>query len=528
MSAFVYPQSYRDYTPTSLQALVFRHRAICPLHPEDPPGCNVLTLKGDPCRYKGRNGLEPNETTPGRLPVCGMHRPFAPSSGRCKAVLSCGFECARLFKWSPGEVRLCPDHDDIPLHCYFMSIPAELRVRIYEQLFLEPLPYKGSHSGTRDVKGWRTSIFRVNRMIHDEAASVFYGYPKFTIDVSPDEVFMKGDFWQWGYFKNILREKSELEDSGLSLHRPIALLGAPQHPLLKCTTIQVPMGKTNFSRMRSFHVNINLTHPRKKIPVGSADVSLEKRTKAAFYTLSDNLQKLEALLKLVKPNIRHLSVSIHVSHNFCSELGEVLGYSATALRWLSGLQYVTNARIKTIEWGNERPRIQPPYYPTSMASRPTLVPLWGTQVTDADMPMYQLFKTELSLWKSLVLSGGGTASTSPIMKAYSKLENLLWIFQAAKVRQFREDDNTLPDFLFRARDALHEDDLKAINAISREAVMIWSDHVVEEKHLKSCVWDEFISLEGLSAGRSITPFDDLLNAMAEVGISKSIMPSILD
>ncbi|KAF3482358.1 uncharacterized protein GIQ15_05117 [Arthroderma uncinatum] len=408
-----------------------------------------------------------------------------------------------------------------------MSIPTELRLRIYEQLFLEPRPYKLAHPENRILKGKRTSIFRVNRRIHDEATSVFYGYPKFTIEVGPEEVFMMGDFWDWNYFKNLVKEKPQLEKSAVSPYRPIALLGAPKHPLLKCTTIDVPMGKINFSKMRSFHVLINLERPRKKIHIGSTDLSQDKETKGSFYMVADNVQKLESLLKLVQPNIHNLSVSVRVQHGFCSELGDVLGFSVNALRWLSGLQFVTNASIETVEWGSGWDTLRSSDYITDISSsRQTLVPLKGSQVSNDDMPMYDLFLKELDLWKTLVTSTGGRASTSTIMLAFSKLENLLWVFQAAKVRQFRDDENTLPDFIYRARNALHEGDLKGLNAICREAVKLWSDHIVEENNLKLCAWGEFIALDALSATRPSTTLDELLDAMSEIGISESIIPDL--
>ncbi|KAM5476816.1 hypothetical protein MauCBS54593_000086 [Microsporum audouinii] len=507
-----------------LQALAVKHRAECDLHTEDSPNCNVLTLKGDPCRYKGRNGVEPDGTIPGRLPVCGMHRPFAPSSGRCKAILSCGFECARLFKWSPGEVLLCPDHRDIPQPCYFMKLPAELRLKIYQQLFLEPLPHKRSYSDTRTHKGNRTSILRVNRKISEEAASVFYGYPKFTIEVGPDEIYMAGDLWEWNYFKNLLREKPRLEKSDAFPYRPIALLGAPKHPFLKCTTIKMPMGKVNFSRMRSFHIHIHLTHPQKKARANLPDYSWDRQTKNSFHMVADNLQKLEVLLKLVKPNIHNLSVSIQIDYHFSGGLAEKLAYSVNALRWISGLQFVTNVSIQTVELGNEPFSLLPQNAYKPCPIRPTLIPFKTAQITKEEMPIYNLFVSELSIWKNLVSSRGGRISKSRIMLAFLKLENLLWTFQAARVRQFREDDDTLPNLIYRARNALHEEDLEAMNVICKEAVKHWSDHVIKEKDLKLCAWGEFIAVNALTSTRKTPSLGELLEAMEEMGISTSIIP----
>ncbi|EZF11593.1 hypothetical protein H112_07127 [Trichophyton rubrum D6] len=515
-----------------LQDLVAIHRQTCGLHPADSPNCNVHTLKGEACRYKGRNGIEPDGTIPGRLPVCGMHRPFAPSSARCKAMLPCGFECGRLFKWSPGEVRLCPDHDDMSQPCYFMIIPAELRMKIYQQLFLEPQTDKRPYSDSRSSKGNRTSIFRVNRKINEEATSVFYGYPKYTIEVGPDQVHMAGDLWKWRYYKNLLIEKARLSKSENSSDRPVALLGAPSHPFLKCTTINLPMGVANFSKMRTFHIHIHLNHPQKKGQArsNSANVSLqytwEREMKDSYHMVADNLQKLEVFLKLVKPNIHTLSISIQIDYNFTGKLSDCLRYPVHALRWLSRLRSVTYVSVETVEWGNETFSVLPHVNYQPSPSRPTLIPLNTNQVPKEEMKKYNTFRAKIAIWESLVSTIDKCATNTRIMNAYWRLENLLWIFQTAGVRQFRENDDTLPDLLYKARCALHNDDIVGMNDAAIEAVKYWSNHIDMERDLRRWAWKEFLMVNTLTAPNTPSTLGELLEMLKDAGISSSVLPQI--
>ncbi|EGE00516.1 hypothetical protein TESG_07844 [Trichophyton tonsurans CBS 112818] len=440
-----------------LQDVVDIHRQTCGLHPEDSPNCNVYTLKGEACRYKGRNGTEPNGTIPGKLPVCGMHRPFAPSSARCKAILPCGFECGRLFKWSPGEVRLCPDHDDKSQPCYFMIIPTELRMKIYQQLFLEPQTDQQPCSDSRNTKGNRTSIFRVNRKINEEATSVFYGYPKYTIEVGPDHIHMSGDLWKWKYYKNLLIEKARLSKSENSSDRPVALLGAPSHPFLKCTTLNLPMGVANFSKMRSFHIHIHLNHPQKKgqgrsnFTNMSLQYTWERDMKNSYHMVADNLQKLEVFLKLVKPNIHTLTISIQIDYSFTGKLSDCLRYPVHALRWLSRLRSVTNVSVETVEWGNE------------------------------------------------------TFSVLP---------------------HFRDNNDTLPDLLYRARCALHNDDMDGMNDAAIEVVKYWSEHIDLERDLRHWAWKEFLMVNTLTAPNTPSTLGEVLEMLKDAGISSSALPQI--
>ncbi|EFR02583.1 hypothetical protein MGYG_05580 [Nannizzia gypsea CBS 118893] len=513
----------------NLQAQTVVHRENCGFHPADSPNCNVHTLKGEACRYKGRNGLEPYGTIPGRLPVCGMHRPFAPPSARCKALLPCGFECGRLFKWSPGEIRLCPDHDDIPQPCYFMILPAELRLKIYQQLFLEPRANKRSYSDNRTTKGNRTSILRVNRKINEEATSVFYGYPKFTIEVGPDQIFMSGDLWDWNFYKNLLIDKARLNKSDDFSDRPVALLGAPSHPFLKCTTVKMPMGEANFSKMRSFHIHIHLNHPQKKgrpNSVNHVQHAWEREMKNSYHMVADNLQKLACFLTLVKPNIHNLSISIQVDYGFAGDLSDCLTYSGQVLRWLSRLRSVTNVSIKTVEWGNDSFSVLPHVNYQPYPARATLIPFNTSQIPKEEMTEYDIFCSKIATWESLVATRGKCANNTRIVNAYWKLETLLWMFQTAGVRKFRKNDDTLPELLYKARCALHNDDMKGMSDTATEAVKYWADYIDMERDLRRWAWREFLKLNTLTASNTPSTLKELLEMMNDAGISAAVMPQL--
>ena len=83
----------------------------------------------------------------------------------------------------------------------FMSLPAELRNEIYRLALIEPAtirlrprhnvrphPFLGE-TYLRDAKPWREpGLLRVNKSIHVEASSVYYGLNEFSVSVYAEDM----------------------------------------------------------------------------------------------------------------------------------------------------------------------------------------------------------------------------------------------------------------------------------------------------------------------------------------------------
>lgn len=67
----------------------------------------------------------------------------------------------------------------------FLNLPPELRINIYEYLLVRQIPLKGRTARLDEKYDIHTSILRVNKQIHDEARSVFFGRNTFYLTSMP-------------------------------------------------------------------------------------------------------------------------------------------------------------------------------------------------------------------------------------------------------------------------------------------------------------------------------------------------------
>jgi hypothetical protein len=88
--------------------------------------------------------------------------------------------------------QMCLYHQDIPMTCYFLKIPMEMRLRIYRLLLPDRrIPARRLGILLRE-NGEKTcmEILRINRQVHDEASSLLYGTGSFNIEVSANGLNM--------------------------------------------------------------------------------------------------------------------------------------------------------------------------------------------------------------------------------------------------------------------------------------------------------------------------------------------------
>jgi hypothetical protein len=126
------------------------------------------------------------------MPTCYVHRRQLKITGRYRAPLRCGFECGRIGEWMLHGFQLCIDYREHSMTCYFMKIPLEMRLCIYQFLLPDrPIPARYERSSlTSDGGGVYMPILSVNHQIHDEAVGLLYRTRAFSIEILGDWLSM--------------------------------------------------------------------------------------------------------------------------------------------------------------------------------------------------------------------------------------------------------------------------------------------------------------------------------------------------
>ena len=178
------------------------HNHVCDIHqvlPDSKPSCQCFGKFSLSGRYKGaRCTRMVSSFVPGQLPVCSQHNSQIIPMMRCEAILECGFPCDEMAPWKPHGYRLCASHWSRG-KCFLKEVPYEIRLMIYRYLVPnQQIPARNRLWGQLRVDGTApcTTIFRVNKSIHEEFAEAFYGSPTFQIDVS-------NVYWKSGQFNKI-------------------------------------------------------------------------------------------------------------------------------------------------------------------------------------------------------------------------------------------------------------------------------------------------------------------------------------
>ncbi|PMD36890.1 hypothetical protein L207DRAFT_586577 [Hyaloscypha variabilis F] len=177
------------YDPAVRGQFACSHLLNCPLHDnERTKTCYGYSKKGNACVNKA---IEP--PVPGTLPMCKVHRTQLKVATLCRARLPCGYECGQPCEWRTHMFQMCPDHLDIPMSCYFLKIPMEMRLRIYGLLLPDArIPARLTGAFPLRASGERCymEVLRVNRQIHDEATGLLYGTGIFNIEISANGLAM--------------------------------------------------------------------------------------------------------------------------------------------------------------------------------------------------------------------------------------------------------------------------------------------------------------------------------------------------
>jgi hypothetical protein len=191
---------------------------------------------------------------------------------------------------------IMPQHEPTP----FLSLPPELRVRIYDLLLVRPIPIKGPHARrlASEKLSIDTAILRTNRQINLEARHVFFGRNTFSVNALP----------------------------------PAPLLDEDADPDLGSGAIEPPLQLADLHLIR--HLELDMLHCPPTRP------SQEKMHKAPWTPTSRPAQlyiaSLSHLLAAAKPNLRSLTL-----------VADTRPHSPDLRSFLTGFYYADqNARFK--------------------------------------------------------------------------------------------------------------------------------------------------------------------------------------
>jgi hypothetical protein len=451
--------------------------------------CSGTLKKGGNCTNRASN-------TPasGMMPTCGIHRNQLKVSGWCRAPLPCGFSCGRIFEWKPHGFPLCPDHRRDLATCFFLKMPQEIRLRVYQFLLPDgPIPaqYQNSRSLTTDGEGVDTAILRVNRLIHDEAVDLLYSTRPFIVELCGDDLRMCNlfgplrctDAVQDYQMQLMLLEQQnkrrliiarlgdDLSGWSSSTHTPI--IRGIQEPI--DTPWRSPISDRCFNMIRSFVIKIvfssalNLYFAKRRTPGPSnANAVVHEFLEVSLYDYCDHLHRLVKRLRLIQRPIARLGIIIKFGNTYAKR-EEAFSATQVLLRPLRRLYNVATPKVLSITMDNSEG------YETEL-----LTPDWISCTAD------KTFADYLECW-SRDLSGARPSCECPqVFKAYLKLGEFM-----SNIKEHCSDAerifSQLAGLLHAARVAREAEDLMHFKEIWDQVVNIWLDYLKERNNLHSNV-----------------------------------------
>jgi hypothetical protein len=485
-------------------ASAITHR--CVLHDDERMSvCSGTLRKGGNCVNKATN-----TSVSGMMPTCRIHRDQLKVSGWCRAPLPCGFECGRLFEWKPHGFQLCPGHRKDLTTCYFLTIPKEMRLRVYQFLLPDrriPAQYGNSRALTTDGEGVYTAILRVNKLIHDEAADLLYSTRVFTIQLSGNGLKMcnsassfvpykfpdHGNHALQDYQMQLMlleqqnkrrlmmarQEQDNISGGSSSTHTPaIRGIQPPNRPHIPYsygpieTYWRPPISDRCFNVIRSFLIEFVFPSPsgpdfanRHAHGSSNAGVAIHKILESRLYDYCDHLHKLIERLQLIQRPIAHLDIMIKFGDTYI-EREEAFSAAQFLLRPFRRLYNVAKPNVLSItmddflSWETE-----------------LLIPDWISCTAD------RTFADYLKCWSRDLSSSQPSSECPQVYKAYWKLSELL---SSVKEHCYHAEPifSQFTDLLHAARVAREAEDLTRFKEIWDQVVNIWFDYLNDRKNFQ--------------------------------------------
>jgi hypothetical protein len=373
--------------------------------------------------------------------------------------------------------------------CYFLKIPMEMRLRIYQFLLPDrPIPAQyGKSSLASDGGGVYTAILCVNRQIHDEAAGLLYRTRAFSIELHGDWLSM------CNLSKNFAQNRSPAYDhhalEGYQLQRmllgqqhlimakqeqsilggasssadtptirgnqpraksPIFDTNAPVEPIW-----DPPLSERYFNMIQSFRIEILFPGPC-SFPNSDAAIS-------RLLDYCDHLHELIGRLRIIPRPITRLEITI----KYGKACGDAFAIAQFLLRPFRRLHNVAKPDLLSITIQDSRGEVG------------LLTPDWASSPAGGKLAAYlkHLFKH---------MSSSQPPPELPVFKAYWQLEKLL-SFMKAHYRHADPKIGQIAGLLYTARFARELEDLSRFREIWNQVVNIWFDCLNQHAEFQSNV-----------------------------------------
>jgi hypothetical protein len=486
-------------------ASVMAHQQVCKLHDDwitRMKQCSGTLRRGGICSNKSSG-----PPAPGMMPTCRIHQYQLKVPGWCKASLTCGFKCDRLFEWKPHGFQLCPGHREYSTTCYFFKIPTEIRFRIYEFLFPDKtIPIVVSSHLITDGKRVYTEILRVNRQIHDEAATLLYCTRVFTIKVFENTLSMcnfpnkciQSSVLHYCRSQNcdnhiqqdqmqqrvlIARQSSSTQFSYFNQFfstYTTATMCSPVEPVW-----DPPLNKKYFLMIQSFYIEILLDHPwepdyayYRSLRLSTTDAEKQEAFQWRLLHYCDQLHKLIGRLQLIQRPIAQLEIAIKFS-DINVEQKEIFCAAQCLLNPFRRLCKISKPTVISITTKN-------------LQSHKTEVLFlnWISSTASTNFANY------LDRWSKDLSSSQPLLDYTQVLDAYWKLENLMSSITAHCY-------NAEPRFclfariLQSARTARENNDLGILKEVLVWVVASWYAYLRDQKYFKANVTQSIATINSI-------------------------------
>ena len=436
------------------------HSQACLLHNDKQPiQCSGTLRKGGDCLNRAYGSF-----APGMLPMCRIHRRQQKRKGRCRAPLHCGFECGRLCEWKLHGTELCLEHREHRITCYFLKIPVEMRLRIYQLLLPDrPIPARYEKSSlASDGGGVYTAILCVNQQIHDEAAGLLYQTRVFSIELHGD----------WLSMCNLSQNNAQ--------HR---CFGFQQHPVEGHQWQQTTLTQT-----------ISSNQVQTKSPNVAANLAIEPIWNAPLSNrYFDMIQSFRIEIILPSPNACWLPNPHAASHkaslsrllDYCDHLHILIGRLRTMQRSISRLDIVFKFGNGYLNREDAFPTAQfllRPFRRLHNVANPSLLsiaiqdPHGYVELLTPDQaptPTSTRFGVFLDHLYGLMTSSQPSPEL-PVFKAYWQLTRLL-LYMKEHYRHTDPKIRKIARLLYSARYIREVEDCSGFRAIWNQVVETWTD-----------------------------------------------------
>ncbi|TVY84972.1 Transcriptional activator somA [Lachnellula suecica] len=483
--------------PAVSQAQLASHLQTCILHDREP----LHRCSG---KYK-KGAVRTSDSNRNMMPTCKVHHDQQKLMAWCRAPLSCGFECRRIYEWKAHEFPLCAEHYHQTQPCYLLKIPIEMRLRIWGYLLPDAeVPAKrgftyGGGNGENTFR-FHPSILRVSRQISEEGLSVLYGTRVFNVDFDghrlsmcnmpahasfPQQLQHQDNHALQDYQmqmmlleqqnkKRLMRARLQQDTAVFGTSHSVATRGSLESTPTVTDPIWVPpLATRNFDLIQSFRIQIVFAFPGQPHSADADDKAIESK----LYDYTDHLHRLIGRLCLTQKPIVNLQVEIRFENN--PELTRELAFSSAQilLRPFRRLRNVLKPAVRSIVMMN-----------TNYADI-ELLPTINTNAVDMNFASY------VEYWFKDLSSNEETFEEPPVFHAYWQLKKLL-----SNIKQHCYNQPRLEEFeeLLRAARIVREDDnLPQFRMIWDRVVNVWFDYLAYEKEFQAGVAAEIDGVYGL-------------------------------